>query len=153
VSASAALVQRRRLDRLRHLGVGLSALDDAMTRALVQRFGEAFVDPAHHAAFAAALARTRGLDYDRFLRPDCVRPPPLGGSLPWLGAGSPDARCYRLEREAWLPAVELQVRSLDETWATSWPGVFVSFHAARAVVVTLDYERIHCELRQRAAYR
>lgn len=150
---SAAALHRRRLDRLRRLGVSLAALGAGESRSLVRRFGEAFVDPERHAAFSAALDRARGVDFDLFLRPDCVRPLPLGGSLAWLAGGAPAARCYRVEREAWLPAVEMVVGSMDEAWAGSWPGVFVSFAASRAVVVTLDYERVHCELRGRLAYR
>jgi hypothetical protein len=58
-----------------------------------------------------------------------------------------------MDRLISLPALDLRVASLEEGWATSWPGMLVSLSAGRALVVTLDYELIHFDLRGSAPYR
>ena len=151
---SAEALQQHRLHRLRQLGVVLAPLERAETQSLQRRFAEAFVDPLRQDEFLWALSLHRALEHHRFLRADGVRPlVPAGSALAWLSAGSTKTRCYRLEREPWLPAVHVVPGSLEEAWIGSWPGVFVSFDAARALVVTLDYERVYCDLRGRAPYR
>jgi hypothetical protein len=151
---STAGMHRRQIERLRRLGVALAPVDPQDQGALLRRFAEAFVDPAQRGAFAAALGGARPIDYDRFVRPECVRAhAPCEGSLAWLSGGARAARCYRLERNPRLPAVNVVVRSIAEAWATSWPGMFVSFESGRALVVTLDYERIHCDLWTATPYR
>jgi hypothetical protein len=147
-------VHRRQIERLRRLGVDFHALSAAQKLATFRRFADAFVDPARREEFMAAVARPRPIDYDRFVPPERVRSvPPAEGSLRWLAGGAGDARCLRMERRASLPALDILIASLDEVWATSWPGMLVSFPAGRALVVTLDYERIHCDVRSPAPYR
>lgn len=151
---SAAALQRQRIERLRALGAVLVPLPLRETRALLRRFREAFVDPAQQDEHARALEGGRAIEHQRFLRADSVRPlAPQGSSLAWLTSGSARMQCHRIEREPWLPAVHLVPGSVEETWVASWPGVFVSLDAGRALVVTLDYERIYCDLRGRSPYR
>ncbi|EYF00895.1 hypothetical protein [Chondromyces apiculatus] len=151
---SAAVLQQTRLGQLRKLGAVLAPLDQPATQAIHRRFMESFVDPLRHDELLWALSKRRPIDHHRFLRADVVWPSaPAGASIAWLTAGSPEAGCFRLEREPWLPGVRLQPASLDEVWVGSWPGVFVCFDAGRAVLVTLDYERIFCNLRGRSPYR
>lgn len=131
-----------------------STLAPAEKRALLVRFADVFVDPSRRQDFLAALGSSRPIDYDRFLRVEHVRVlPPAGGSLSWLAARERGARCHRLERQIALPALDLRVASLEERWAASWPGMLLSLPAGRALVVTLDYELIHFELRGSTPYR
>lgn len=151
---SAEALQEQRIERLRALGVVLVPLPLRETRALQRRFREAFVDPSQQDEYARVLEGGRAIEHQRFLRADSVRPlGPRGSSLAWLTSGSARTQCHRMEREPWLPAVHLVPGSVEETWVASWPGVFVSFDAGRALVVTLDYERIYCDLRGRTPYR
>jgi hypothetical protein len=148
-------VRREQLDRLRALGVDFRELDAGRTRALLRRFAEEFLDPDLGEPWARALSRwpRRPVAFERFLRMDCVKSVRPAGSLRWLVAEGRDARCHRFERDAGLPALDIFAPSLDESWAASWPGVFVNFAAGRAVVVTVDYARLHCELRKLSPYR
>ena len=61
--------------------------------------------------------------------------------------GFEGGRCIRFERRPRLPALDIDLATIDDTWAASWPGVFVRFDAGRAVVITLDYEEIRCDMR------
>jgi hypothetical protein len=148
--------------RLEALGVAAVEVSAARSRALLARFVHEFVEPRHAAALGVELARPRSLqraiDFDRWLRPDCVRRQGVGGCVRWLLAGasgrsgqqgSEPARteCVRFERAAELPALAIDLTTLEDAWAASWPGVFVSFDAGRAVVVTLDYEEVRCDVR------
>jgi hypothetical protein len=36
---------------------------------------------------------------------------------------------------------------MDDVWAASWPGLFVSFDAGRALAVSIDYEVLRSDLR------
>lgn len=147
-------LHRRQLDRLKRLGVEFSTLPRADHAVLLRRFADAFVDPARRQDFLLAIAGARPLDYDRYLRAEHIRAlVPLGGSLSWLSGGRTAARCHRLERRASLPALDLLVATIEDTWATSWPGMLVSFPAGRALIITLDYERIHCDLQRATPYR
>jgi len=159
-------VLRAQMARLTALGVGLVEIPPARTRALFDRFVDEFLDPSGAADLSRELAAPpearRALDFDRWLRPECVRRAEHGarsslrsgaaGCVAWLLAGSPAASpCVRFERTAHLPALAVDLATLEDAWAASWPGVFVSFEAGRAVVVTVDYEEIRCEVRAPAA--
>lgn len=80
------------------------------------------------------------------MHPERTRRARERGCLRWLTAGKVGARCVRFERRARLPALEIAVDTLDEAWATSWPGVLVDFDAGRALVITVDYEELRCDL-------
>jgi hypothetical protein len=148
-------VRRGQIDRLRTLGVAFRELDVGQTRAVVRRFAREFLDPDRSEPWleAALRAPRRPVAFERFLRDDCVKSLRPAGSLRWLVAEGRDARCHRFERDAWLPALDIFAPSLDESWAASWPGVFVNFEAGRALVVTVDYARLHCDLRRLSPYR
>jgi hypothetical protein len=49
-----------------------------------------------------------------------------------------------------VPAVAVQLSTIDEAWATTWPGIFVRFELGRAVV-TPDYEVMRCDLAARGS--
>lgn len=156
-------VRREQIGRLTALGVALSEIPAARSLPLLARFVREFLDPARVPEVSAELARTRGtprgLDFDRWLRPECVtsggqgRRASLGqralGCIGWLLSGSVEGGAgpaVRFERRADLPALAIDLATLDDAWAASWPGVFVRFDVGRAVVVTLDYEEIRCDL-------
>jgi hypothetical protein len=154
-------VLRAQLGRLTALGVGLVEIPPARARALLDRFVREFLDPCRAADLSRELAAPREawrtLDFDRWLRPECVRRAENGarsslrggaaGCVAWLLAGSSAASaCVRFERTAHLPALAVDLATLDDAWAASWPGLFVSFEAGRAVVVTVDYEEIRCDV-------
>jgi hypothetical protein len=154
-------VLRAQVGRLTALGVGLVEIPPSRARALLDRFVREFLDPCRADELSRELDRPRGaarpLDYDRWVRPECVRSEGPGrraslcggavGCVAWLLAGSAAAPCVRFERSPDLPALAIDLATLDDTWAASWPGLFVSFEAGRAVVVTLDYEEIRCDVR------
>jgi hypothetical protein len=154
-------VRRAQIGRLTALGVGLVEIPSARARPLLDRFVREFLDPSHTAELSRELAAPRGaagaLEFDRWLRPECVRRAETGarsslrggaaGCVAWLLAGSAAASCVRFERTAHLPALAVDLATLEDAWAASWPGLFVSFEAGRAVVVTVDYEEIRCDVR------
>lgn len=149
--------RRDAVERLLGLGVTLAEIPAARSRHLLARFVDEFVDPERAPALTAEISGShlvprRPLDFDRWLRPECVRRGRVAadGCVRWLregiGASQPAPPCIRFERAADLPALAVDLSTLDDTWAASWPGLFVSFEAARAVAVTLDYEEIRCDL-------
>jgi hypothetical protein len=157
-------VRRAQIDRLEALGVELQEISSSRGRRLLDRFLHEFLDPRSAAQVSAELARPPGaarpLDFDRWLRPECVRRGERGshashqggsaGCVAWLLAGStgaPAVPCVRFERRPDLPALAIDLATLDDAWAASWPGLFVSFEAGRAVVITLDYEEVRCDVR------
>jgi hypothetical protein len=147
----AEVARRDEVERLEALGVVLAEIPPAEARPLLARFVREFVDPARGAWLSAELGGARpserAFDFDRWLRPECVRRVTAPGCVRWLASGVEDARCVRFERRAHLPALAIALATLDDAWAASWPGVFVSFDAGRAVVVTLDYEEVRCDVR------
>lgn len=138
-------------DRLSELGVVLSTVSTARTRSLFARFVEEFVDPPRGPELLALREdradRHRSVEIARWLRPDRTRRGGPTGCMRWLTGGNASARCVRFDRRGSLPALEIDPTTLDDTWAASWPGVFVSFETGRAVVITLDYEDIRCDVR------
>ncbi len=146
-------VRRDQVERLLDLGVALVEIPPPRARTLLTRFVREFLDPARAEGLAAEIVRPRGvpraLDFDRFLRPECVRESAAGCGR-WLFPAAADpssAECLRFERRPDLPALAIDLATMDDAWAASWPGVFVRFEIGRAVVVTLDYEQIRCEVR------
>ena len=119
-------------------------------RPLLARFIDEFIDPERAAELRALLDAFGARDLPSIWRAGCAPIAPgtdAGGCARWLASGRTPARCLRFERRASLPALEIDLATLDDTWAASWPGVFVSFAAGRAVMVTLDYEELRCHLR------
>ena len=149
VDASAA--RRGEVDRLATLGVTLAEIPQAAAGPLLARFVREFIDPMSRPALSEALTDAHlagaAFDFDRWLRPDCVRRVSAPGCIRWLASGAEGAHCVRFERRAYLPPLAIDPATLDDAWAASWPGVFVSFEAGRAVVVTLDYEEVRCDVR------
>lgn len=138
-------MRRDELGRLRGLGVEITEISRARTRALFDRFVREFIAPEHAARFFEDVQR-RGLDdLQRWMRHDRTLRAVAEGSLAWLAPRAEAGRCVRFEKRADLPALEVELATLDETWATSWPGAFVSFEAGRALVVTVDYEVLRCD--------
>jgi len=80
------------------------------------------------------------------MRPDRLSRGRAQGCLGWLAAGRVDARCVRLDRRGAMPALRIDLGTMDEGWVTSWPGVFVHFDAGRALAVTVHYEVFQCDL-------
>lgn len=146
--------RRDEIGRLEALGVVMSDISPARARSLLTRFVAEFVDPSCGADLTAELMRPgsaeRTFDMDRWLRPDCTR---RGGSregtgcVRWLRMGLEGGRCFRFERRPHLPALSIDLDTMDDTWAASWPGVFVRFDVGRVVVITIDYEEIRCDVR------
>lgn len=136
--------RRDAIDRLVALGVALTEIPLDRSRVLLTRFIDEFVDPSRTDELRVALDRP--VDLDRWLR-SRVQSSRTLGCVRWLAADNPDARCVRFERSATLPALDVDLGTLDDTWAASWPGLYVSFAAGRALVVTLDYEEVRCDVR------
>jgi hypothetical protein len=146
-------VRRVQVERLVELGVAMVEIPPARARPLLARFAEEFLDPDRAAEVTADLSRRRAvsrpLELERWLRPDCIRTS-TAGCADWLFPTRPDSEeCIRLERRADLPALAVDLSTMDDAWAGSWPGVFVRFETGRALVVTLDYQQIRCEVRPR----
>jgi hypothetical protein len=97
------------------------------------------------------LGPSAATNLERVVRPEHLRPARAGGSVAWLAGGRPLATCHRFERWRALPVLEIDLATIDDAWATSWPGAFVSFDLSRALVVSVDYEAFRCELRGRGA--
>ena len=143
--------RRDEIARLEALGAVLDEIPPSETHPLLARFVREFVDPAAGTRLLSELtgarAPERSFDFDRLLRPECVQRNGSQGCLRWLASGTDTARCLRFERCAHLPALAIAIATFDDVWAASWPGVFVSFETGRAVVVTLDYEEVRCDVR------
>jgi len=137
--------RRDAIERLQALGVALAEIPLARSRPLLERFVSEFVDPSRVGELRRELGRP--LEIDRWLRPECVQSGGSIGCVRWLAADAPGARCVRFERSVTLPGLDIDLATLDDTWAASWPGLFVSFDAGRALVVTLDYEEVRCDVR------
>lgn len=147
--------RRYELARLRALGVEVAELGAARSRGLFERFVREFVEPERIADFLREV-RHQGLgDLHRFLREDCTQRTRGRGCLGWLWPAERAGRCVRFEKRVELPALEIAVATMDETWAASWPGVFVNFEAGRALVITVDYEVLRCDrgAMRRSPYR
>lgn len=139
------IARRHELARLRALGVEITEISRARTRAMFERFAREFIAPEHGARFFEDVRR-RGLDdLQRWMRHDCTLRTIAQGCLAWLGPRENLDPCVRFEKSADLPALEIALATMDETWAASWPGVFVNFDAGRALVITVDYEVLRCD--------
>jgi hypothetical protein len=150
------VVRRDEVGRLRALGVAIAEIGRVRSRSLFDRFVREFIAPEHAARFFEDVKR-RGLDdLQRWMRHDRTLRTQAEGSLAWLAPRAELGRCVRFEKRAdLLPALEVDLATMDETWATSWPGAFVSFEAGRALVVTVDYEVLRCDrgAREMSPYR
>jgi hypothetical protein len=139
---------RGQIGRLRSLGVGVDEVGRQGTEDLAGRFAQQFVDPDRTWHFLAEIRKAEAVvDFDRWMRPDRLARGRARGCLGWLAAGHVEARCVRLDRRGAMPALRIDMATMDEGWATSWPGVFVHFAAGRALAVTLHYEVFQCDLR------
>ena len=137
--------RRYELARLRALGVEVTEISRARTRAMFDRFVAEFIAPEDSARFFDDMRR-RGLDdLQRWMRHDVTRRTAAQGCLSWLGSREHLAPCVRFEKRADLPALEIALATMDEIWAASWPGAFVNFDAGRALVITVDYEVLRCD--------
>ena len=137
--------RRYELARLRALGVEITEVGRARTRALFDRFVREFIAPEHGARFFEDVRR-RGLDdLQRWMRHDLTRNTLAHGCLGWLRSREDLGSCVRFEKRVDLPALEIALATMDETWAASWPGAFVNFEAGRALVITVDYEVLRCD--------
>lgn len=146
-------VRRGEIDRLSALGVEVAELGRRASSRLFDRFVSEFVEPERADRLRAEAKRNAAwgsaIDLERWMRPDCTLRARAAGGMGWLARGDLSKRCVRFERRAHLPALEIAVATMDDAWAGSWPGAFVSFDAGRALVVTLDYEVLRCDLRAR----
>lgn len=134
------------LARLRELGVRAKRIGMPSTRKHIERFATEFVEPERHAAFL--VATTAGaVDHVKWLRADRSRDMPSRGTLDWLIHGAASASCVRLDRRAGMPALELKLDKMHESWIVSWPGAYVQFVTARALIITVDYEVFQCDAR------
>ena len=147
----ARALQRREIKRLRALRVKVAELSPARSRALFERFAGEFVGPERAPVYLDEVERAGGrglpVDHGRWLRPDCEVVLGSAGCARWLAGGRRGARCVRFDRRAGLPAVEIAIDTLDDVWAASWPGLFVSFDAGRAIAVSINYEVLRSDLR------
>lgn len=153
--ADARDVLSAQIDRLDALGVVMSALPIPRARSLFARFVDEFVDSQRAAELidrrGDPAGAHRGIELARWLRPDRTRRGGPLGCVRWLAAGKASARGVRFDRRPSLPALEIDLATLDDTWAASWPGAYVNFDAGRAVVITLDYEDVRCDVRAASA--
>jgi hypothetical protein len=144
-------VRRDEVERLQALGVTVSEVGRRASMGLFERFVREFVPPEDGARLHAEVKRRAAwggaLGLERWLRPDCTLLASAKGGMLWLARGDGAARCIRFERRPQMPALEIGLTTMDDAWAGLWPGAFVSFVAARALVVTLDYEVFRCDLR------
>jgi hypothetical protein len=136
------------LRRIRALNVATAPLDNVSTCALFRRFLDEFGDPDLRAELLEASPE-RALCLEHCMRPDRILPARAEGSVLWLGSGRADAWCVRFERRRRLPALAIDLTTLQDAWAASWPGAFVNFADARALVVSVDYEAFRLDLRGR----
>ncbi len=136
------------LRRLRALEVVAHEVHPDQAAHLLRRFAAEFVDPERRDALLEEDPN-RAVPFERYLHADCTRSARVDGSLAWLRGGHLDLRCVRLERRPGLPALELDTSTMEDGWAASWPGVFVNFDRARALVISVDYEAFRCDLRSR----
>ena len=132
--------------QLRRLGVRLKKIGTQSTREHIRRFASEFVDPERSAEFLTASVMGP-VDHVKWLRVDRRQDAPKHGALEWLASSGAGCACLRLDRRPGLPALELRLETMDESWISSWPGVYIEFVNGRALVVTLDYELLQCDLR------
>jgi hypothetical protein len=138
---------RGQIERLRALGVEVAEIGRGATDALAERFAQEFVDPDLNWHFLAEIRKAETVvDFDRWIRPDRLSRGRARGCLGWLAAGRVETRCVRLDRRGGMPALRIDLGTMAETWANSWPGVFVHFDAGRALAVTVHYEIFQCDL-------
>jgi hypothetical protein len=137
--------RRYELARLRALGVEVTEVGRARTRALFDRFVREFIAPEHSARFFEDVRRRGFDDLQRWMHHDFTSRSAAQGCLGWLEARESLVPCVRFEKRADLPALEIALATMDETWAASWPGAFVNFDAGRALVITVDYEVLRCD--------
>jgi hypothetical protein len=138
------------VDRLRTLGVRVLELSPVGSCTHLERFLREYVAPEHASVARAALDAGGAFPVERWLPPDCIRPTKRE-NVSWLATGDEQASAHRLALRGDVPAVVVLLSTLEEAWATTWPGIFVRFELGRAVIVTPDYTVIRCELSMRGA--
>jgi len=139
---------RAELARLRALGVGLRALGERESHALVARLAEEFVDPDRSLELLMAVDGDRPtVHFEKFLRPDRTTSRRVRGCLDWLAAGVEEPDCARFDWRRGLPVTMLALRTFEESWAGAWPGLLVHFEVGRALAVSVHYEIFQCDLR------
>lgn len=141
--------RRRELSRLRALSVRVTELSAAASREVFARFVAQFVASDRAPELMRVVSQGpfffRELDYGRWLRLD-AQPVVAGAGMAWLAGGRRGAACVRFDRWAALPAVRIGVDRMRDEWALSWPGVYISFEARRALSVSIDYDVTCCDL-------
>ncbi len=139
------------IDRLRQLGVNVRELNPASTTEVASRFLREFSSAERAGEALLALENGEPLTFEKWLREDVKARDMPGEHLAWLTARARGARCVRLSRRGDLPAVEIEVETMDDAWAASWPGAFFQLDLGRAVIVTLDYEIARLDLHPKHA--
>jgi hypothetical protein len=141
--------RRRELSRLRALSVKVTELSAAASREAFGRFAAQFVASEKAQQLVLTMEELpsvfREVDYGRWLRAD-ARSVVAEPGMRWLSRGRRGAVCVRFDRWAGLPGVRIGLDRMRDEWALSWPGVFVSFEARRALSVSIDYEVTCCDL-------
>ena len=138
---------RSEVAKLRALGVALHELQPASAERVFDGFVRDFVDEDHKGAVRSAFDERRAhktLWLERYLRADTIRSRAERSLVSFLTRRGRDARIVRFDRRTGIPAIEIVASTLEDTWASSWPGLFVGADGTRAVVVTSDYAELRC---------
>lgn len=139
------------IDRLRQLGVHVRELTPASSTQIAARFLREFSSAERAGEALLALENGEALTFEKWLREDVMARDAPGEHLAWLTARARGARCVRLSRRGNLPAVEIEVSTMEDAWAASWPGAFLQLDLGRAVIVNLDYEVLRLNLHPKHA--
>lgn len=134
-------------DQVRH-----ETVDEDAAFQLLLCFSARFVAARHRESFELQARRWRRggsgvLEFNEYLESSTIVEPTTAAEAPltWLcgQAGS----CYRFDQRAGTPALRLAFPSVPPAWASSWPGLFVDLDVRRALIISLDLDRLLCASR------
>lgn len=150
VSFDPGAALRAELVRLRALGVALSELRPASATRVLERVIGDFVQEEQRAKLRAAwleAASQETVRLENLVRPDTICSRAERSLVSFLTRRGRDATLVRFDRRAGLPAIQIVASTFEDSWAGSWPGLYVGAEGTRIAVITRDYAELRCATR------
>jgi len=131
------------------------SLAQSESDSILNQFAELFVTRERQESITLNMRRVRtrrkAVDYHKYFHADCIRDRSAelssGGSdlVEWLAEGAASESCHLLVSESWVPAFEIELKSLEEhdLFLLS-DSYWINLRGQRVVVITRDSDVILC---------